>query len=554
MLVGAAALGLVGCGGSHDNGTSADPATVIPASAPVFAGAEVRPGGKLRDAAQSAGQQLTHRPNPYAGLLGVLRTPGSPPLDYSHDVAPWLGRHGGVFVSSTGGAEALARLLLSGAGRVASFPFGPGHPQGAVVLDTSEPSDAKRFLETQAGKAGAHRAGYRGVSYSVTTGGVAFAIVKRFAVLGSEAAVRQVIDTAQGAPSLAQSSNYSKLRGSAPVQALAHLYVAAGQGASSPSASGTGGSGIAGQLLGVLTPAAASLTSVVPASGSLTVDLDALAPAESGGLLEAAPEGAQALGELPGESWLALGIGNAKGTLTKDVRSLGTLLGLAGGGGSGEGAGGLSSLIGGLLKPLQALAADTPQARSDFASWMGPVGVFASGSNLFELRGAVVIASHDASRSRAAVGKLSAALRKQGDTVQPLTLAGTEAAAEVRVQGLPIPLVLAAGRDSAGQPEFVLGLAQASVALALNPPSTLAGGARANAAAAALGEGIKPSLILEVPTLLALFEGLGLTGDEPIAAALPYLRAATGVSGGARPLDNGVERVKLVIGLGGSGG
>ena len=293
---------------------------------------------------------------------------------------------------------------------------------------------------------------------------------------------------------------------------------------------------------------------MVPASGSLTVDLDALAPAGSGGLLEAAPEGAQALAELPGESWLALGIGNAKGTLTKNVRGLGTLLGLAGGQGSSEGAGGLSSLVGSLLKPLQALAADTPQARSDFASWMGPVGLFASGSNLFELRGAVVIASNDASRSSAAVGKLSEALRKQGDTVHPLKLAGTEAAAEVLVQGLPVPLILAAGLDSAGQPKFVLGLAQPSVALALNPPSTLAGGARANAAAAALGEGIKPSLILEVPTLLALLEGLGLTEEEPIAGVLPYLRAATSVSGGAHSLPNGAERVKLVIGLAGSGG
>ena len=192
VLVAMAALALAGCGGSHEEGTSADPATVSPASAPVFAGAELRPRGTLKDATQSAGQQLTHRPNPYAGLLGALRTPGSSALDYSHDVAPWLGRHGGVFVNSTGGAEALARLLLSGAGRVASFPFGPGHPQaGVIVLDTSEPSDAKHFLESQAAKAGAHPTSYRVVSYSATTGGIAFALVKLFAVIGSEAAVRQ---------------------------------------------------------------------------------------------------------------------------------------------------------------------------------------------------------------------------------------------------------------------------------------------------------------------------------------------------------------------------
>ena len=53
---------------------------------------------------------------------------------------------------------------------------------------------------------------------------------------------------------------------------------------------------------------------------------------------------------------------------------------------------------------------------------------------------------------------------------------------------------------------------------ALNPTATLAGSERAQAAAHALGEGIQPSLIVEVPTLLALLEGLGLTETEQLAA------------------------------------
>jgi hypothetical protein len=555
-------LGLAGCGGSSNKGTSADPATIVPASAPVFAGAEVRPRGELKEDTMRTGQQLTHRPNPYTGLLGVLRTPGSPPLDYGRDVAPWLGRHAGAFVTSPGGAEALAGLLLSGAGQISSFPFVHGGPQGALVLDTSEPSAASKFLDTAAARAGAHQLNYRGVPYSASADGVAFAMVDRFAVIGSEAAVRQVIETSQGGPSLARSQSYSKLGRKAPQQALARLYVAAGQGSggsgagASSNAGGNGlGGGAAGQLLGMLAPSGASLTSVVPASGSLTVDLDALAGGESGGLFEAAPQGAQALTELPGESWLALGIGNAQsGRLRSDVRGLSKLL-TGGAGGEGEAGGGaLQTLVSSLLKPLQALAADTPQARADFASWMGPVSVFASGSSLFELRGAVVIDSVDAASSKAAVGKLSAVLRKQGASVQTASVPGTDAAAQVALTGLPIPLVIAAGHDAAGQPKFVLGLAQSSVALALNPPSTLAGSAREEAAAAALGEGIKPSLILEVPNLLTVLEGLGLTETGPLAGIAPYLRSATMLSGGARSLGGGVQRAKLVLGLAGSGG
>ena len=142
MIAALLALGLASCGGSSNEGTSADPATIVPASAPVFAGAAVRPQGALKDAALSAGTQLTHRAHPYSGLLGALRTPGSPPLDFGRDVAPWLGPHAGAFVTSPGGAEALARLLLAGAGQISSFPFVGSGPEGAIVLDTSEPSAA----------------------------------------------------------------------------------------------------------------------------------------------------------------------------------------------------------------------------------------------------------------------------------------------------------------------------------------------------------------------------------------------------------------------------
>jgi hypothetical protein len=543
--VAALTIGLAACGGSHGSGTSADPATVTPAAAPVFLGAEVRPGGHLKEAALSAGQRLTRRNNPYAGLVGALRTPGSPPLSYSHDVAPWLGPKAGAFVSSAAGAEALAQLLISGAGQISSFPFSATGTRGAIVMDTSDPSAAQSFLNARAAAAGAHATSYRGVSYRVTASGLAFALVGRFAVIGSDGAVRAVIDTSAGGPSLAQSPNYSKLLAGAPGESLAHLYVAG-----APGSSGSGaGSGAAGEVLGLLAPGGATLTSVVPGASSVTVALDAIPSAGSSGLLESTPQGAQALAELPGESWLALGIGNAQARFSAAVRRLGSLLGLALGNSSEGAAGGLGSLLKALFTPLEALAATTPAARSDFASWMGPVGVFAAGANALELKAAVVISSTDAARSAAAVDKLAAQLRGGGASTQPLSLPGTEAAVSVRLQGLPLPVVIAAGRDPAGKPKFVVGLGEASVGAALSPASTLSGSPSAKAAAGALSEGIEPSLILSVPSLVSLLEGLGLTEGAGISGLTPYLHSLTTVSGGARSLGGGVERVKVVLGL-----
>ncbi len=289
------------------------------------------------------------------------------------------------------------------------------------------------------------------------------------------------------------------------------------------------------------------------------MDLDVLSPPGSEGLLGAAPQGAQALGALPGESWLALGIGNPQAVLSANIGRLGSLLGSLGGEGSSSGgssglvSGGLGSLVKTLLSPLELMAADTPKARADYASWMGPTGVFASGAGLLELRAGVVIVSSDAARSTAAVGKLAAQLEGKGATVQAATVPGSEEAASVSLTGLPLPMVIASGHDSTGQPVFVLGLGENSVTEALSPSSTMSGGERATAAAHALGEGIQPSLIVDVPTLVSVLEALGLT-ESANSTLTGYLHAATTVSGGARELGGGVQRVKLVVGLGGSGG
>jgi Protein of unknown function (DUF3352) len=550
VLLAVLALALAACGSSKQSGTDGDPAQLIPAAVPVYLGAEVRPRGPLKEAAIEDGHALTGRAQPFTGLLGALQTPGSPALDYHHDVEPWLGHHAGIFLSSLHGTDALAQVLLAG-GQHLSFPFAPGGVQGAVILDTDDAGAARSFVGDAAARARATPTDYRGVTMQATATGDAFAIVKGFVVLGTRAAVEAVIDTSQGAPSLAASSAYRTLRKTAPTQALAHLYL-------SPAASGPA-AGAAGEALAALTGSGAALASVTPQKGAITADLDVLAPAGSEGLFGAASEGAQALGALPGESWLALGVGDTQVALSSDLGRLGSLLGSFGAEGSSAGgasdllSGGLGSLLKALLTPLQMLGANTPKARADYGSWMGPAGVFATGSGILELRAGVVIVSTDQARSTAAVGKLAAELEGKGASVQGVTIPGTEEAASVNLMGLPLPIVIASGHDSTGQPTFVVALGQNSVSAALSPSSTLAGSERATAAADALGEGIQPSLIVEVPTLLALLEGLGLT-ESGNSTLMGYVRAATTVSGGARELGGGVERVKLVVGLGGSGG
>lgn len=543
-----------GCGSSPPPGTSADPALAVPASAVVYAGATVRPTGALAKDALTVGRTLSHQPDPYLRLLAALQTPGSATLEYKRDVAPWLGVHAGIFLTSLRSSSALPALLergLLGTGSGSAFPFGAGGAEGAIVMDTSDAPKAEAFLDAQAARAGAHATSYRGVRFHVSTGGVAFALVDRYAVIGSEAAVRSVIETTAGGSPLAATSGYAKLLAATPRKVLAHLYLKP-----SGSARGAGQEGLAGALQ-VLAGNREANISVVPAGASVALDADTLAStagAATGGLLSVDSESAEALDELPGEAWLAIGLGHAGATLGRDVeglQQLGSLITTLGNAGPPAPTTGLSlgGLMQGLIAPLEVLGANTPQAKRQFQSWMGSAGIFASGSSLFELRGAVVISSKDPALSRAAVGALAAALRKAGASVSPATIPGTDAAVTARLTGLPLPLAIADGHTPTGRTKFVLGLEEASVTTALNPATTLAQATSRTAAAGALGQGIQPSVIVSFPTLLSLLEGVGLVEAPPLSQFVPYLRATTTLAGGGQQLTPELQRFRLVLGL-----
>ncbi len=440
--------------------------------------------------------------------------------------------------------------LLGTSQQPSSYPFGKGGAQGAIVMDTTDSSKAASFLNTQAQHAGAHAASYRGVSYQVTGEGLAFGMVDHLAVIGSESGLHGVVDTTLGGPALVRAAGYSKLVAAAPAGTLAHLYVGP-----TAEAAGTEASG----LVGVLSGGREANISLVPSTTSLAVDADSLTggspSALSGGLLAYDPEGARALSDLPGESWLAVGLGSVGGSDVAGLHAVTSLLGSLGSQ-EAEQAGTLSikSLLEGLLLPLEVLGADTPQAKRDFGSWTGSAGVFASGSSLLELKAGISIDSKDPSASKAAVAKLAAALHARGAQLTPASVPGAEAAQGARISGLPLELVIAAGRDSSGQAKLVIGLGEASAAEALSPSSTLGSAASHQAAESTLGNGIQPNVMLDFPTLLSLLEGIGLTQDPTLAPVLPYLRSATTLDGGGYELSGEIDRYRLVLGLSQSGG
>jgi hypothetical protein len=590
-LIAAIALVTVlgGCGSSGSSGSDADPAGVVPASSPVYVNAVVRPEGSLESNAQTVGHKLSGQNDPYKRLVALLQTPGSPTLTYSSDVAPWLGQHAGVFFQSLATGSSLEDLLrqalasISGATGQSgnSWPFGVSGVQGAMVLDTSDLAKAQSFVASAASHAGAQETSYKGVSYQASPGGQAFAIIDKLVVLGSVSGVKAVIETSQGAESLKSDPTYSQLLAVAPAEALAHLYAnpanlsknasparagARAGGHTSGSASSTGSATSAGvpALLTSLGGARPLDVSVVPAANSVTLDADVGPPpaadtSASAGLVGAAASGGKAFGRLPGESWLAAGFGEFGGVGGGELTGLEGLLSLVEGLGSTqqappkEQAGlqlslSLKGIVGGLLAPLKALSSG-PQAQRDFFSWMGETGLFASGTSVLELKAGVVIDSKNAAASRAAVDKLASALNHAGEEATPITVQGTEAAVEAKVNGLPVTLVIADGKDSLGNPKFVIGLSSTSVLDALSPSSTISSSTTYTLTKKALGEGIEPTLAVNMSSFVSLLEGIGLSEDPSVVGLLPYLRASSSLSGGGKELGSGIERLHLVLSL-----
>jgi hypothetical protein len=537
-----------GCG-SSPSGTSASPATVTPASAPLYIDAVVTPEGTLKADALTAGRTLSGRTSPYTGLLKLLQGPTGKTPNYAREVKPWLGPNAGVFLSSIDlagvegllGGESLGKALSEGLSGVEAALLGQGglaaelgssSAQGALVMDTTNESAAKSFLESQAHSVGAHTVSYRGVSFEVSPDGVAEGVVHKFAVIGSEAGLKSVIDTAAGGASLARATPYSTLLSTAEAGSLANAYIDTEALAHTlKSANGESLLGLVGGLLGQ--PAQIYL-SVIPTASSVAIDADTLSAATSTG--EGSTSGAEVLRGLPGSAWLALGVGDLDKTLGNSAAGLHTLASLAGAVNLG------TISFAKVFAPLSSHALDVQR---DLLSWMGATGVYVSGSSILNLQAAVVITSKDQARSRAALGKLAQAYREAGGETASTSVPGTEAAITVKLPNFPLELTMAVG-----QGKFIAGLGAPSIEEALNPQSTLASSSIYSSASSALGQGLQPSVLAEVHTFSGLIESLGLNetpGFSGIAAAVKPLGLVT--AGTGETLSDGVKRARLVLGF-----
>src|SRR4029450_7812210 len=137
--------------------------------------------------------------------------------------------------------------------------------------------------------------------------------------------------------------------------------------------------------------------------------------------------------------------------------------------------------------------------RQDLLSWMGDAGLFATRDG-----GALVVNAKDAGRMRAAVGKLAPLVRMLGGaTTRPLDARGVDEGFVVE-SGHGDPVFVAAAGD-----RFGVAKGRAALTAALGGGERLGDRDDVKAAAAQLGEGLRPSLFADLPALADLLGGHG---------------------------------------------
>jgi hypothetical protein len=497
------ALGAAGCGGSDTTSSSGDrpdPATVAPANAALYAQAIVRPSGDMKTGVLAAAKKVLHVQDPGAQLRRLLdRLSAQGSMSYSRDIEPWLGQRIGGFL-----------LMPSGES---------GNPDWTVALaiaDRSAFEDALPRLRRDGQRpAGA----YRGVAYDKDdVNGTYWAAVGDFYVGGTLTGLRAAIDASKGS-SLADASRFTDAVGSVPDNALAFLYA-------DPKAIVAA----TGQIDGAPANARKALARFAdadPVTASLTATADEIAIEASGGgaqvaqALNSDSDAEVTVGQLPGDSWLAL----ATPPLGPLVRNA-----LASAGVHDQAAAQVQRNLGldldkDLLEPL------------------GGLGVFVRGESPLDVGGGALLQMTDAASAQRLVTRLEAIVGAGLHVpTRPLAVSGARGF-QVQIPQSPQPIVVLAKGD-----RLAAGYAASSAQDLLDPQQRFDESSDGKAAIGTLGDGYTPAFVLIVPPLAGLLRSLDQLQVADLSSVIPYVDAYRSLAIGTKR-DGDRTSVRIVAAL-----
>jgi hypothetical protein len=493
-LAAAAALALLtGCGSSQTGSSTEgpDPASIAPPDAPFFLEAVVRPEGDQRDALDSALSKLLVTDDPGGFIADQLdKALAKQNLTYDTDVRPWLGPRAGLF-----------------------FENFKQNADGAAIVSTTDADAAQAAIDkaAKADRATERKRTYHGVEYQLDSKGDAAGIVSGFLVTGTDAAFRDVVDASRG-QSLADSGRFRSRRDAADENRFAFAYADPRAIVDALTSSGQISESdlrAAEPQLGAILEQPLTLT-LSATSDQLTLETSSAAaqnPATNQSAL---------LAQLPGDSWLSVATSDAAQALA--------------GFEAGPAAAQLRSQLGFDLG-------------SELSNWAGDLAVYARGTSIFGLGGALVIETTDEGASQKTLGELQAAFGSD-PSFQVAPLSGGDPGFTLVPAGTPLQIEFTQ-RDG----KVVVGLGSASVDDVFSTDSRLGDTDAFNAAVGSLPDGFAPTLFFSFPPLFDLVNSLPDAASDPdYLKAKPYLDALDYLVVGLSSED-GRQAARFVLGL-----
>ncbi len=488
-------LFLAACGGTGDPG--ADPASVVPASAPLYFEVTVRPEGDVQADVEAAARKIFRQEEPLAELRRLIdQGLAEEDVSFEEDIEPWLGQRIGFFATNLTQDEPDVAFV-------------------AAVEDTEEAINS--ISATNENEAELQEREYNGTDYLFDAeDATALAEVDEFVVLGDEALVGQLIDAQEDGEMLSDNDRYTQAREAAGEEGIGFGYLnlqalldLAGQDGSVPP------QGIESIRRLVGESAALSLTAQ---ESAVALDVVSVGAEPQPGTDPAAV--AESVRALPAGSLAGLGLGNVGQQIQTQLE-----------------ASGLGPNVLGQVEQATGI-----NIQEDLLSWMGQGSAFVQGTGLGDLGGALIVQTSDRQATLDALEQIQPLLEAQDATVEEVDEDGVEGL-EARFEDLPLPVYLVVADE-----RFLVAIGDAALDSAVRPEGALGDDQGFTQAAGALGEGMQPNFYVSVPGLVSLAESFGLAQDPSFQQARPYLDAFTAlVSGGAR--DGDVSRNRVALGL-----
>jgi Protein of unknown function (DUF3352) len=499
---------LAGCGGGDSSSSNVDvgPAAAVPANAPLYLDATVKPTGQAQTGAEAALSKVLRTQDPGAKIVSLIERESKSeghPVNYQQDVAPWLGEKAGFFFTSLAGDT----------------------QKGAAVLETTNPTTALAFARKASGATPANPAPqtYNGVSYQTdpTDPGNVFGTVGDFLVEGDLDGFKAAVDAQKG-DSLGDSDDFKDALDQLPGDRLGTFFT------------------VPRTLIDAIGPrqfdqqqqaflektAGESLDK--PISGALTASANGFDLEFIGGSNGVETPESSLIGNVPSDAWLAFGLGDLGDSAKRTIEQLKEL--------------NIPELQLGLSQVEQATGSSIDQ----LTGALGDAAIYVRGTTERTLNGALIIQTKDPDLTGRLLGQLQTLLQAgSGGTtsVKPLSLGGGGTGFQISdPTEAPAPIEIAQQGD-----KLVIGYGANSVQQTLAPSQTLTNSEPFSSARGQVAD-LGTDFFLDLPKVFQLAESFGAKSDPGYRQAKPYLNAFSYLVTGSGSQGDQAE-LKAVLGL-----